>query len=115
MGGISDDICIDVICLMNSHILKRFESSATYMPPNTDMLIAERSFCDSDPSLIYKLPPFVTFCDQIWWWRDIVYALSAMKQLVLQKCHDTPLAGHWGSFKNCGHDHLCGWLATYLA
>lgn len=90
---------VSVVRIRNKDIRGILDPSSMFMPADTDTLRSIQSLYQTDDSLKIKTPSFLTFRDGIWWWRDKIYVPSSMRHLIMKEYHETPLAGHWGSFK----------------
>lgn len=90
---------VSVIRIKNADIKGRLDPSSLFMPADASTIVALTSLYDSDELIQGKSPSFLTFYDNVWWWRDRIFVPKAMRDLVLKQYHETPAAGHWGNMK----------------
>lgn len=90
---------VAVVRIKKTDIRGKMEPSSVFMPADTDTMTAIKSLYDTYDLIQGKVPSFLTFQDQTWWWKDKIYVPSSMRQLILKEYHESPTAGHWGIMK----------------
>lgn len=90
---------IAVVKIKASKITGQVDPSLNFMPADTDTIVSIQSLYETDEFLKGRLPAFLKFIDNTWWWIGKVYVPKSMREMILKQYHETPLAGHWGSLK----------------
>lgn len=90
---------MNVIRIKNADIRGRLDPSTLFMPADPDTIKLFQTLYDSDDTLKNRHPSFLTFHNQLWWWRDRLYVPPSIRDFIMEQYHETPSSGHWGTMK----------------
>lgn len=90
---------INAISIRKLKIKRIYNPSLTFMPADEFMLNSMKNLYDTDDFLLGRPSTVLTFEDGVWWWRDRLYVPKSMRNLILERIHDSPTAGHWGTLR----------------